>query len=43
VDCNHMADLGVPSLRYLAPNSAAAWQPDQRSSWQKAVAKQGGG
>jgi len=42
IDCNNAADLGVPSLRYLAPNSAAAWEPDQRSSWQQAVAKQGG-
>jgi 3-deoxy-D-manno-octulosonate 8-phosphate phosphatase KdsC-like HAD superfamily phosphatase len=42
IDCNHMADLGVPSLRYIAPNSAATWEPDPRDSWEKVVSKQGG-
>jgi|KBSMisStaDraftv2_1062788.scaffolds.fasta_scaffold01527_22 hypothetical protein len=42
IDCNHMGDLGVPSLRYLPPNSAAAWETDQRTTWERVVAKQGG-
>lgn len=41
-DCNHMADLGVPTLRYIAPTSRVAWEFDPRDSWQEAVAKQGG-
>lgn len=42
IDCNHMADLGVPSLRYIRPNTASTWTPDPRNSWERAVAKQGG-
>jgi hypothetical protein len=41
IDCNHMADLGVPSLRYIRPNSTSTWEPDPRSTWQQVAAKQG--
>src|SRR5262245_11798430 len=40
-DCNWMADIGIPSLRYTPPNrTGKQWEPDPRNAWVKAIAKQ---
>lgn len=40
-DCNWMADIGVPSLRYTPPNrTGKSWEPDPRSAWVRTIEKQ---
>lgn len=42
MDCNNMADLGYPTLRYMPPAPRGLWEFDPRDSWGAAVARQGG-